>query len=982
MKRIIVGLLSALASVPAIAQVSAISGQAISQYGSPVPYASVRVCSITSSGFPCTPTVNLYSDYQMTQPLSNPTTADQYGNYTVYAATLASPNLFLVQVTAGTSLTYNYVIAGNSSAVSSISGQANGVIPLATGASALTAQSHLNDGVTTPGTITSTEPLSAPTLTDGTASLSAGSLTGAVNGTFSGLVTATQAVAAPNVVKAVSDPAFGCTNTSSDNSICLLAAFHWMDGNPNRSLYFPPGVWTFLTPLCWTSANPFLIQGESFQASVLYYGGTIMDGSTCADQTSTPGVVHMSTGDGAGLYVNNGPGAGFAKLSIRKMTVAADTTVKYAFEGVQVGSSGMESPRFSGGSVSAFEGKFWNGQQDLHSVWVQGNDPLGNGTSTSCVNGMTFDAGVNNGATAKSQAVIQNVTFKTTFGGYATDGKVTITLVSVGTADASAITVSGSPADSVTVDIKKADTTIRTVNDIVSLFITYPPTTTDGGVITASGNSTATMSTQSATPLTQTVFASTQFTLTMPTIKFCTGIGLNAPEMSGVTVNNLQADNNQNILLKCDGSGCNRNGNTLTSPLSEGWGNKTPDQIYGSQTITDGLFSAGVQTYGPVRFVGTQITSLTAESGYNAPTLHNVYFSNGWSSITDNSLEGIQVPSTGFIFNNTSTTAEPRIQHSLYSGVPPGGCNFTAVHATWTVLNKGNGTYTVSTTPVTLTGVVHWVAWVTGALGSGGPTVARQATRTQIDWTNSAITLTDGTTVTFAVSSTGVTATIANSPTNLNKSGQLDIELYPSTVCGYATAADAEMWNLPVFTKGGITFDGQHTVTGLRGTGPNLQAATSATVVNGNIPSFDSNSNLVDSLIAKSQICLSDGTSCPAGIIPAITIITSTPVSCTAGYYFNRHATAAQAIVCNLPAASAGLQVCIHNSYNGTAANTGTLTLQTSAAGQSIVYNGTTTASGGYVISSGAAGDGGCVVGTNSTQWELYTSGATSWAVH
>ena len=41
----------------------------------------------------------------------------------------------------------------------SVSGQANGVIPLATGATAIGAQSHLDDGLTTPGTITSTEPI-------------------------------------------------------------------------------------------------------------------------------------------------------------------------------------------------------------------------------------------------------------------------------------------------------------------------------------------------------------------------------------------------------------------------------------------------------------------------------------------------------------------------------------------------------------------------------------------------------------------------------------------------------------------------------------------------------------------------------------------------------------------------------------------------------------------------------------------------------
>ena len=43
-----------------------------------------------------------------------------------------------------------------------VSGQANGVIPLGTTANSITQQSHIDDGVTTAGTVTSTEPISTP----------------------------------------------------------------------------------------------------------------------------------------------------------------------------------------------------------------------------------------------------------------------------------------------------------------------------------------------------------------------------------------------------------------------------------------------------------------------------------------------------------------------------------------------------------------------------------------------------------------------------------------------------------------------------------------------------------------------------------------------------------------------------------------------------------------------------------------------------
>ena len=51
---------------------------------------------------------------------------------------------------------------GSGSSGGSITGQANGVIPLATGATSIGAQSHIDDGVTTPSTVTSTEGIAAP----------------------------------------------------------------------------------------------------------------------------------------------------------------------------------------------------------------------------------------------------------------------------------------------------------------------------------------------------------------------------------------------------------------------------------------------------------------------------------------------------------------------------------------------------------------------------------------------------------------------------------------------------------------------------------------------------------------------------------------------------------------------------------------------------------------------------------------------------
>jgi hypothetical protein len=102
----------------------------------------------------------------------------------------------------------------------------------------------------------------------------------------------------------------------------------------------------------------------------------------------------------------------------------------------------------------------------------------------------------------------------------------------------------------------------------------------------------------------------------------------------------------------------------------------------------------------------------------------------------------------------------------------------------------------------------------------------------------------------------------------------------------------------------------------------------------------------------------------------------------SAGYTVNENATAATAVTYTLPTAVAGKQYCVANGYNGSAANTGTLEILTSASGQFIIFaDGTLSATGGFVISGGAAGDKACVVGVDSTHWLLYVQAGT-WTKH
>jgi hypothetical protein len=101
-----------LVSLAAHSQVVAISQQVINQYGAPLPYAQVRVCSVTSTGVPCTPTAAIYQDFGLTIPSPNPLSADQYGNFTAFAPALPAPNLYTVQYSPASGITWAYVVNG------------------------------------------------------------------------------------------------------------------------------------------------------------------------------------------------------------------------------------------------------------------------------------------------------------------------------------------------------------------------------------------------------------------------------------------------------------------------------------------------------------------------------------------------------------------------------------------------------------------------------------------------------------------------------------------------------------------------------------------------------------------------------------------------------------------------------------------------------------------------------------------------------
>ena len=119
-----------MAGLHLAAQTGAISSQAIDQFGQPLPHAQIRVCSATSTGVPCNPTVPIFLDYNLTTQVSNPYSTDQYGNYGFYVPTLPFPNVYVVQVSPANGITWSYLFdgPGGTGAAGCIPGGANGTL--------------------------------------------------------------------------------------------------------------------------------------------------------------------------------------------------------------------------------------------------------------------------------------------------------------------------------------------------------------------------------------------------------------------------------------------------------------------------------------------------------------------------------------------------------------------------------------------------------------------------------------------------------------------------------------------------------------------------------------------------------------------------------------------------------------------------------------------------------------------------------------
>jgi hypothetical protein len=316
----------------------------------------------------------------------------------------------------------------------------------------------------------------------------------------------------------------------------------------------------------------------------------------------------------------------------------------------------------------------------------------------------------------------------------------------------------------------------------------------------------------------------------------------------------------------------------------------------------------------------------------------------------------IATAGTDYLTPTGSATGLSKASSSAFGVSECDNTTITCAGGVFTATNSGSGT------------VTHTV----GALTALHLVIGNGAADVKVD----TVAVTDGagneTVASLTTNGTGVASQI-----NLTPSGTS-----PATVAGAAslgvpnTVTTAGVYLLPAAPCTGFaTFANASSIvsttcTGSTGSG-NVVLATSPTLVTPNIGAATGTSLLATGIV--------DGTA-------PVTVTTSSTATLggtyNSGYTFNQEGTAATAITYTLPTAAAGKQYCVGNSYNGSAATTGTLEVITSASGQYIIFtDGTLSATGGYVLSGGAAADFACFVGVDATHWYFKPSSG-SWTKH
>ena len=191
-----------------------------------------------------------------------------------------------------------------------------------------------------------------------------------------------QSATAQNVrnVASISIKEFGAVGDwSTDDTTALTAGLAYALAH-NVCLYFPPGGYKTTSQLSWTSMQRLCMRGESAATTWIGYLGS-------------------GTVDSA-FYISANPLP--VMFDIQRLSFAANANASYAFHAIYAGvGTTMDTVGFDGGSVSSFQGDFFNPQGDIRNLMV-GPGVFQPSSIPACVNGLSFDQATVSGVTSAS----------------------------------------------------------------------------------------------------------------------------------------------------------------------------------------------------------------------------------------------------------------------------------------------------------------------------------------------------------------------------------------------------------------------------------------------------------------------------------------------------------------------------------------------------------------------------------------------------
>ncbi|MGC2234265.1 MAG: hypothetical protein WBA09_22380 [Candidatus Acidiferrum sp.] len=441
--------------------------------------------------------------------------------------------------------------------------------------------------------------------------------------------------------------------------------------------------------------------------------------------------------------------------------------------------------------------------------------------------------------------------------------------------------------------------------------------------------------------------AASSYATTTPSFQSC-------PSGGGTTTNALTMNNGGSGAA----SGATFNGSAAVTLSYNTLGAAPAASPTFTGTVTTPLTTAGLVTTTSGGVLGSEANATVAQGGTGATTAANALINLFPTAMRAGDIIYCATYSSGCTSwsNLAGNNSGTEVLEENSSGVPSWAAvsGFGTVQSV-TIAGTSNQITATGTCTITTTGTCTLSLPATVNLSGSG--------------TLGSLTMGNATSGTVTIEPvTGALGTVtASLPANTGTIAELNLAQTFSATQTFSGINDSGLTvSLPVCTDGSKNLTS--TCTGLIGS---TALASSLSLTTPNIGAATGTSLLVTGIVdGQAPVTVTTGSSSSLG------------GTYNSGYTFNEEGTAGQAITYTLPTAAAGKQYCVKNAYNGSAANTGTLELLTSAAGQYIIYtDGTLSASGGYVISGGAAADAACVVGVDSTHWILYVNSGT-WSKH